>query len=76
MDMHLNGVEKYQVARKKIFEIPFNSMNKWQLSVHDLNDPNDPRYLMVMKVWFQKQCNISRKKQNVFYTFRVLQSVS
>jgi sodium/potassium-transporting ATPase subunit alpha len=50
MDMHLNGVEKYQVARKKIFEISFNSMNKWQLSVHDLNDPNDPRYLMVMKV--------------------------
>jgi sodium/potassium-transporting ATPase subunit alpha len=50
MDMHFGGVEKFQNARKKIFEIPFNSSNKFQISIHDLNDPKDSRYLMVMKV--------------------------
>jgi len=50
MEMHLGSAEKYQEQRKKIFEVPFNSSNKWQLSVHDLKDSKDRRYLMVMKV--------------------------
>jgi sodium/potassium-transporting ATPase subunit alpha len=32
---------------KKIAEIPFNSTNKYQVSVHEVID--DPRYLLVMK---------------------------
>jgi hypothetical protein len=35
MELSLGGVEKYQRDRKKIFEIPFNSQNKWQLSIHE-----------------------------------------
>ena len=34
---------------RKIVEIPFNSTNKYQLSIHEQEDPNDPRYLLVMK---------------------------
>ncbi len=30
-------------------EIPFNSTNKFQVSVHEMDDPNDKRYLVVMK---------------------------
>ena len=34
---------------KKITEIPFNSTNKYQVSIHETEDTNDPRYLLVMK---------------------------
>ncbi|CAO2591081.1 Potassium-transporting ATPase alpha chain 2 [Lemmus lemmus] len=33
----------------KVAEIPFNSTNKFQLSIHETEDPNDKRFLMVMK---------------------------
>jgi sodium/potassium-transporting ATPase subunit alpha len=32
---------------KKVVEVPFNSTNKYQVSVHEV--PDDPRYLLVMK---------------------------
>jgi len=34
---------------KKIMEIPFNSTNKYQVSIHETEDKSDPRYLLVMK---------------------------
>merc|ERR1712159_804054 len=34
---------------KKIVEIPFNSTNKYQVSIHETEDEKDPRYLLVMK---------------------------
>ncbi|XP_069470205.1 potassium-transporting ATPase alpha chain 2-like [Ambystoma mexicanum] len=34
---------------RKVSEVPFNSTNKFQLSIHDQGDPNDKRFLMVMK---------------------------
>ncbi|KAK4296923.1 hypothetical protein Pmani_030611 [Petrolisthes manimaculis] len=34
---------------KKIFEIPFSSSYKYQLSIHETEDVKDPRYLLVMK---------------------------
>jgi len=40
----------YQNANKKVFEIPFNSSNKYQVSIHETDDPSDRRYLLVMKV--------------------------
>lgn len=50
MEIYLKGVEKFQEEHKKVFEVPFNSINKYQLSIHDMSDPTDPRYLLVMKV--------------------------
>ncbi|CAL8075214.1 unnamed protein product [Orchesella dallaii] len=49
MAQMIGSIEDYQEKRKKIFEIPFNSVNKWQLSIHDLNQQNEPRYLVAMK---------------------------
>ncbi|KAF0988455.1 hypothetical protein HZS_5193, partial [Henneguya salminicola] len=40
-------VEEFRKNYPKLFEIPFNSVNKYQLSVHE--QPDDPRYLVVMK---------------------------
>merc|ERR1712142_775173 len=34
---------------KKVMEIPFNSTNKYQVSIHETEDESDPRYLLVMK---------------------------
>ncbi|ODN05419.1 Sodium/potassium-transporting ATPase subunit alpha [Orchesella cincta] len=45
MAQMIGNIEDYQEKRKKIFEVPFNSVNKWQLSIHDLNQQNEPRYL-------------------------------
>lgn len=50
MEELVGNVEVYQSNRPKVFEVPFNSTNKWQLSVHDLNDSRDPRFYVAMKV--------------------------
>ncbi|XP_029428993.1 potassium-transporting ATPase alpha chain 2 [Rhinatrema bivittatum] len=34
---------------RKVTEVPFNSTNKYQLSVHETDDANDKRFLLVMK---------------------------
>lgn len=34
---------------KKVCEIPFNSSNKYQVSIHENEDKNDGRYFMAMK---------------------------
>ncbi|CAN2388096.1 potassium:proton exchanging ATPase activity [Pristimantis euphronides] len=34
---------------RKVCEIPFNSSNKFQLSIHETDDPQDQRLLLVMK---------------------------
>merc|ERR1712233_303641 len=45
-----NGnVMEYRARNKKVCEIPFNSQNKFQVSIHETEDPNEKRYLMVMK---------------------------
>jgi sodium/potassium-transporting ATPase subunit alpha len=45
-----NGnVMDYRRKHKKIAEIPFNSTNKFQVSVHETPDVKDPRYILVMK---------------------------
>merc|ERR1712233_17819 len=43
------NVMGYRAANKKVCEIPFNSTNKFQVSVHETEDKNDSRYLLVMK---------------------------
>merc|ERR1740124_1609779 len=45
-----NGnVMEYRRRHKKVCEIPFNSTNKFQVSIHETDDKEDPRYLMAMK---------------------------
>merc|ERR1719334_2044059 len=43
------NVMDYRNRNKKVCEIPFNSTNKFQVSIHETEDPNEKRYLMVMK---------------------------
>ncbi|XP_054853340.1 potassium-transporting ATPase alpha chain 2 [Eublepharis macularius] len=45
----LGDVLDIRKRNKKVAEIPFNSTNKFQLSIHETDDPNDKRFLLVMK---------------------------
>lgn len=42
-------VEGMRARNKKVAEIPFNSTNKYQVSIHEQEDKDDPRYILVMK---------------------------
>merc|ERR1712045_33140 len=48
-ELSLGDVMGYRARNKKVCEIPFNSTNKFQVSVHETEDKNDNRYLLVMK---------------------------
>lgn len=41
-----NDVKGFRESNKKLFGIPFNSGNKWQLSIHDLDEKN---FILVLK---------------------------
>merc|ERR1712038_1849798 len=43
------NVMEHRARNKKICEIPFNSTNKFQVSIHESSDPNDKGYVMMMK---------------------------
>merc|ERR1711868_150985 len=43
------AVMDYRAKNKKVCEIPFHSTNKFQVSIHETEDKNDNRYLLVMK---------------------------
>jgi sodium/potassium-transporting ATPase subunit alpha len=46
----VGGVMSFRAGHKKVAEIPFNSSNKYQVSVHEpADDDDDQRYLLVMK---------------------------
>lgn len=49
VELSIGNVTEVRRRNKKIIEIPFNSTNKYQVSIHETEDPNDPRYLLVMK---------------------------
>jgi len=48
-ELSKGNVMQYRLNNKKVCEIPFNSSNKYQVSIHETDDPNDKRYLLVMK---------------------------
>ncbi|OCT71101.1 hypothetical protein XELAEV_18038010mg [Xenopus laevis] len=48
-EITVGNVMEYRERFKKVTEVPFNSTNKFQLSIHELQDPLDLRYLLVMK---------------------------
>jgi len=43
------NVMEYRSQRKKVCEIPFNSSNKYQVSIHECEDQDVPGHLLVMK---------------------------
>ncbi|XP_076008692.1 sodium/potassium-transporting ATPase subunit alpha-3b isoform X2 [Genypterus blacodes] len=49
IELCCGSVRAMRDRNKKVAEIPFNSTNKYQLSVHETEDANDNRYLLVMK---------------------------
>merc|ERR1711988_878948 len=48
-ELSLGDVMGYRTKNKKVCEIPFNSTNKFQVSIHETEDKNDNRHLLVMK---------------------------
>merc|ERR1712179_293404 len=48
-ELSKGNVMEYGKRNKKICEIPFNSANKYQVSIRETEDTNDNRYLLVMK---------------------------
>jgi sodium/potassium-transporting ATPase subunit alpha len=49
MNLGEGRVRDYRKRNPKVVEIPFNSSNKYQVSVHKMSDDGDDRYLLVMK---------------------------
>merc|ERR1711887_184656 len=49
VELTVGDVMEWRKRNKKICEIPFNSTNKYQVSIHETEDKSDPRYLLVMK---------------------------
>merc|ERR1711962_1831773 len=48
-ELSKGNVMDYRNRNKKVCEIPFNSTNKFQVSIHETEDPDEKRYLLVMK---------------------------
>ncbi|XP_063888582.1 sodium/potassium-transporting ATPase subunit alpha-B-like isoform X5 [Scylla paramamosain] len=49
VELAIGDVRGWRSRNKKVCEIPFNSTNKYQVSIHETQDKNDLRYLLVMK---------------------------
>lgn len=49
MERAVGDVMNVRKRNKKVTEVPFNSTNKYQISIHETDDPCDPRYLLTMK---------------------------
>lgn len=49
VELTKGGIMEYRTKNKKVCEIPFNSANKYQVSIHTMEDPNENRHLLVMK---------------------------
>uniref|UniRef100_A0AAY4DK62 Sodium/potassium-transporting ATPase subunit alpha n=1 Tax=Denticeps clupeoides TaxID=299321 RepID=A0AAY4DK62_9TELE len=49
IELSCGSVKAMRDKYKKVAEIPFNSTNKYQLSVHETEEADDNRYLLVMK---------------------------
>merc|ERR1719266_1099166 len=48
-ELSKGNVMEYRKRNKKVCEIPFNSANKYQVSIHETEDTNEKRALLVMK---------------------------
>lgn len=49
MELAVGDVVAYRRKNPKVCEIPFNSTNKYHVTIHETNDQKDPSYLLCMK---------------------------
>ncbi|GBN13833.1 Sodium/potassium-transporting ATPase subunit alpha [Araneus ventricosus] len=49
MELAVGDVMGYRRKNPKVCEVPFNSTNKYHVTVHEINDQKDPSYLLCMK---------------------------
>jgi sodium/potassium-transporting ATPase subunit alpha len=49
VELCMGDVSGWRNRNKKVCEIPFNSTNKYQVSIHETEDPDDSAFLLVMK---------------------------
>ncbi|XP_045626278.1 sodium/potassium-transporting ATPase subunit alpha [Procambarus clarkii] len=49
VELAVGDIRGWRARNKKVCEVPFNSTNKYHLSLHETEDRNDPRYLLIMK---------------------------
>ena len=45
---------EFRKRNKKVCKIPFNSASKFQVSIHNTEDNNDNRYLLVINVALER----------------------
>merc|ERR1719174_2956641 len=48
-ELTVGNIMQFRVRNKKVCEIPFNSTNKYQVSIHETEDKSDPKHLLVMQ---------------------------
>uniref|UniRef100_A0A1W7RAY1 Sodium/potassium-transporting ATPase subunit alpha n=1 Tax=Hadrurus spadix TaxID=141984 RepID=A0A1W7RAY1_9SCOR len=49
MELAMGDVAAYRQRNTKVCEIPFNSTNKYHVTIHETEDTTDPSYLLCMK---------------------------
>ncbi|XP_050034674.1 sodium/potassium-transporting ATPase subunit alpha isoform X2 [Dermacentor andersoni] len=49
MELAIGNVAAYRQRNPKVCEIPFNSTNKYHVTVHETEEPDDPSYILLMK---------------------------
>ncbi|KAH7951896.1 hypothetical protein HPB52_015020 [Rhipicephalus sanguineus] len=49
MELAIGSVAAYRQRNPKVCEIPFNSTNKYHVTVHETEEPDDPSYILLMK---------------------------
>lgn len=80
MELQMNNVAGYRINFPKVCEIPFNSTNKFQVSIHDMSRTEDQRYLLVIKViqnsYARTMLDINAKLQVITFYGRAPLSVS
>ncbi|CAG2104415.1 unnamed protein product [Medioppia subpectinata] len=49
MELSVGNVMQYRARNRKVCELPFNSTNKFHVTIHETEEPDDPSYLLCMK---------------------------
>ncbi|UYV61989.1 ATP1A1 [Cordylochernes scorpioides] len=49
MELAVGNVTQYRRNNPKVCEIPFNSTNKYHVTIHETDDTKDPGYILCMK---------------------------
>ncbi|OQR70780.1 sodium/potassium-transporting ATPase subunit alpha-like [Tropilaelaps mercedesae] len=49
MELAVGSIPSYRQRNHKVCEVPFNSTNKYHVTIHETEDPEDPSYLLCMK---------------------------